>query len=206
DSDALPRLGQSLEALGRSAAGPVVKPVANSRRREQPGDAGPARGALVEHADCDRTETEAVGGAGRDHQAVERREQLRPIGHVALEAEFDALANAGGDEVGDITLEAVLARRALLEQRGLAGIAKRAARARILLEHRDLVSLGDQRRVGEAGRAGADHRNALAARRVWIGEHRLAAGGAVDYAADARAAAHLVDAGVAGEAAPDRLV
>ena len=34
DSDALPRLGQSLEAFGRSAAGPVVEPVANSRRRE----------------------------------------------------------------------------------------------------------------------------------------------------------------------------
>src|SRR5262245_44871941 len=144
DSDTLPRLGQSLEALGRSAAGPVVEPVADSRRREQPGDAGPARGALVEHADCDRTETEAVGGAGRDHQAVERREQLRSIGRVALEAEFDALADAGGDEVGDIALEAVLARRDLLEQRGFAGIAKRAARARILLEHRHLVSIGDQ--------------------------------------------------------------
>src|SRR5262249_11185550 len=47
DSDALPRLGQPLQALGGSAAGPVVEPVANSRRREQPGDAGPARGALV---------------------------------------------------------------------------------------------------------------------------------------------------------------
>ncbi len=33
----------------------------------------------------------------------------------------------------------------------------------------------------------------------------LATGCAVDHAADARAAAHLVDAGVAGEAAPDRL-
>ncbi len=38
-----------------------------------------------------------------------------------------------------------------------------------------------------------------------VGEQALAAGGAVDDAADARAAAHLVDAGVAGEAAPDRL-
>ena len=34
----------------------------------------------------------------------------------------------------------------------------------------------------------------------------FAAGRAVDHAADAGAAAHLVDAGVAGEAAPDRLV
>ena len=34
---------------------------------------------------------------------------------------------------------------------------------------------------------------------------RLAAGRAIDHAADARAAAHFVDAGVAGEAAADRL-
>ena len=67
------------------------------------------------------------------------------------------------------------------------------------------VAVRDQRGIGEAGRAGADHGDALAARRLGLGEHRLAAGGAVDHAADARAAAHLVDAGVAGEAAPDRL-
>ena len=39
-----------------------------------------------------------------------------------------------------------------------------------------------------------------------FGKGGLAAGGAVDDAADARAAAHFVDAGVAGEAAPHRLV
>ena len=68
------------------------------------------------------------------------------------------------------------------------------------------VALGDERRVGEAGRAGADHRDALALRRTGASANsRLAAGRAVDDAAQLRAAAHLVDAGVAGEAAADRL-
>ena len=76
---------------------------------------------------------------------------------------------------------------------------------RVFLEHRDVVAFGYQRRVGQAGRAGADHGDALATRGLRRCKHGLASGGAVDDAADAGAAAHFVDAGIAGEAAPDRL-
>ena len=49
-----------------------------------------------------------------------------------------------------------------------------------------------------------DHGDALALRRAGVGEGALAPGHAVDDARDADAAPHLVDAGVAGEAAADR--
>ena len=124
---------------------------------------------------------------------------------VGREAEHDAFRSQAADQIGDIALEALLVRLDLLEQRRLAGVAERAAGARLLLEHRHRVALGDERRIGQSGRAGADHRDALAARRLRSANNGLAAGRAVDHAADARAAAHLVDAGVAGEAAPDRL-
>src|SRR5262249_59900646 len=48
--------------------------------------------------------------------------------------------------------------------------------------------------------------DALAGGGSRIGKHRLAPGGAVDHAADARPAAHFVDACVVGETAPDRLL
>src|SRR5262249_56298755 len=82
---------------------------------------------------------------------------------------------------------------------------KGAAGARVLFEAGPLVAGGHQRRIGQAGGSRADDGNALPARRPPIGEHRLAAGGTVDYATDARPAAHFVDARVAGETAPDRL-
>src|SRR5262249_57453568 len=62
------------------------------------------------------------------------------------------------------------------------------------------------RRISQAGGSRADDGDALAARRPPIGNHRLAAGRGVDHAANARTAAHIVDAGVAGETAPDRLL
>src|SRR5262249_5177955 len=124
---------------------------------------------------------------------------------VATKAKFDALARARRDEIADVAIEARLIRRDLLEQRRLAGIAKRASRSRILLEHRDVVSFRHQRCVGQAGGAGADDCDALAVRRPAIRKRSFATGGGIDHAADARPAAHLVDAGIAGETTPDRL-
>src|SRR5262249_57623556 len=94
---------------------------------------------------------------------------------------------------------------ALVKGGRLAGVAKGAARTRVLFEPRPLVARRHQRRVGQAGGSGADDRDALPARRPPLGEHRLAAGGTVDHATDARPAAHFVDAGGAGETAPDPL-
>ena len=68
-----------------------------------------------------------------------------------------------------------------------------------------LLPVGDQRRVSQAGGTGADHRDAFALRRTGGGELALPPGRAVDDAAQLRAAAHLVDAGVAGETAAGRL-
>src|SRR5262249_53486704 len=151
-------------------------------------------------------EAEPVTGAGRNHQAIERGEHVGLLGDVALETEFDAVTRARGKEVADVALEARLARRDLLEQGRLAGVAKCAARALVLFEHRNLVALGHQRRIGQAGRSGADDGDALAARRPRMGNPRLAAAAGVAPATAARPAAHFVDAGVAGEAAPDRLL
>ena len=87
----------------------------------------------------------------------------------------------------------------------MAAEAQCAAGLRLFLEHGHAVTFGDQRRIGQAGRTGADYRDAFSAGRLWRDEHCLSSSGAVDHAADAGAAAHLVDAGVAGKAAPDRL-
>ena len=54
------------------------------------GQAGPAAGAPIEHRGGNRTEAEPVGGTGRDDDPVERREHIRRVGDIGLEAEFDA--------------------------------------------------------------------------------------------------------------------
>src|SRR6266849_3990967 len=195
--DDLPGLCHPRKAVGRSPACLVVEPVAKHRRRKNPGESRPAADAPIEHGRRNRTEAEAVAGAGRDHDAVERRKQSRLIRDIGLEAERDAVADARGEEVGDIALEAALACFDVLEKRRLAGMAKRAAGMLFFFEHGDDVAIGDQRSISQTGRTGTDDGDALAARRLGIGEYRLAAGGAVDHAADARAAAHLVDASVA---------
>ena len=75
----------------------------------------------------------------------------------------------------------------------------------VALEHGDRVAGGDERGIGEARGAGADHGDAHARDRACAAKPRLAPGPAVDDAADPRAAAHFVDAGVAGKAATRRL-
>ena len=105
----------------------------------------------------------------------------------------------------DVAVERGLVGDHLLEQRRLAGIAERAARPAVALEHRHRVGAGDEGRVGEPGRPRPDDGDALALRRLRRGEAGLVAGRGVDDAAQLRAAAHLVDAGVAGKAAPRRL-
>ena len=196
---------QLLELRAGSLAGPIVEPVAQLRLRKQLRHAEPAADAPVERGPGDGAETEAVVRAGRNHDAIEWRQQVGLGVHIGPESERHALVGAGRRHVGDVALKAPLARLDLLEQRRLAGIAKRPSWLFAFLEHRHGVAVGDQRGVGQARRSGADHRDALAARRARCREHRFAAGGAIDHAADARTAAHFVDAGVAGEAAPDRL-
>src|SRR5262249_61255480 len=93
--------------------------------------------------------------AGRDDDAVERREQAGLTGDVGPAADLDALGDAGGDQVGDIALEAALACFPLLEERRFAGVAEGAARALVFLEHGHLVAFGDQRGIGETGGTGA---------------------------------------------------
>src|SRR6516165_1805459 len=82
---------------------------------------------------------------------------------------------------------------------------KCAARLRFFLEHGDVVALRHKRRIGQSGGTRADHRDALALRHSRRGEQRFAPGGAVHHAANAGAAAHLVDAGIAGKTAADRV-
>ena len=88
--------------------------------------------------------------------------------------------------LADVALKARRIGLDLLEHRRQAGEAERAAGAPGLLEHGDGVAVGDQRGVGEPGRARADHRDALALRRLGVGEHGFAAGRAVDHAARCR--------------------
>src|ERR1700724_2087768 len=70
---------QPLDAAGAGAGAPapIVEPVAKFRVRQEPGDAGPARGAAVERPGGEWAKTEAIGGAGRDHDTVERCQQAR---------------------------------------------------------------------------------------------------------------------------------
>src|SRR5262249_56738443 len=98
-------------------------------------------------------------------------------------------ARTSGHKVADVALEARLARRDLLEQRCLAGVAERTARALVLFEHRDVVALGRQRRIGQAGGSGADDGDALPPPPAPIRKQRLAASGAGDHATDPRPAA-----------------
>src|SRR5262249_35204443 len=129
DDDYLPGLGKWPKAVGRSEACLVIEPIAKHWRGEELGEGRQAGGTPIEHLGCDRPETEPVAGAGRNHEAVERREHVGLFGDVALEAEFDAVTRARGKEVADVARETRLARRDLLEQRCLAGVAKRAAGA-----------------------------------------------------------------------------
>src|SRR5262249_3169413 len=132
-------------------------------------------------------------------------QQLRLGGDVHAILEDDALISAGRHQISEIALERPLARGDALEQGRLAGEAEGAARHAVLLEHRHAIAIGNKRRIGEARRAGADHGDTFPLRRIWIGEAELPPGGAVDDAADAGAATHLIDASVAGEAATGRL-
>src|SRR5208283_5096995 len=125
------------------------------------------------------------------------------LGHVGCKAKHDALHFARRGKIGDVARETLLARLDLLEQWRLAGVTEGAAGARAFFEYRDRIAGGDQRGVGKAGRSDANHGDALALRRLRIGKQTFAAGGAIDDAADALAAAHFVDAGVAGETAAD---
>src|ERR1700693_3988093 len=65
---------QPLDAAGAGASAPVVEPAAQFGVRQEPGDAGPARGAAVERPGGEWAETEAIGGTSRDHDTVERRQ------------------------------------------------------------------------------------------------------------------------------------
>src|SRR5580704_14704915 len=52
---------QPLDAAGAGAPAPVIEPVAQFCVRQEPGDAGPARGAAVERPGDEGAETEAIG-------------------------------------------------------------------------------------------------------------------------------------------------
>src|SRR5262249_43318746 len=113
--DNLPGLGELPKVVGRSASSLVIEPIAKHRRGKKLGEGRRASGPPVEHPCCDCPDANAVAGASRNHEAVERREHVGLLGDVALEAEFDAVARARGDKVADAALEARLARRDLLE-------------------------------------------------------------------------------------------
>ena len=81
---------QVLQRRPRRAAA-VVEPVADRCRRQHLLDERPATGATVQQRGRDRTEAEAVGGSGRDHDPVERRQQLRPARDIDAVAEDDVL-------------------------------------------------------------------------------------------------------------------
>src|SRR5262249_1584431 len=102
--------------------------------------------------------------------------------------------------------ERALPRAHLLEQWRFAGMAECPASATFAFEDGDLVAIGDQRRIGKSGWPGTDDGDAFARRALAGGKTQLLPGGAVDDTAELRAAAHLVDAGVAGETASHRLV
>src|SRR5262249_58323636 len=112
-------------------------------------------------------------------EAVERRQEVGLGGDVYAVFERDSFIRAGRHQLGDVAVEAALARLDPLEQRRLAGEAEGAARLTVLLKYRDAVSSGDQRRIGQARGPGADHGDALALRRGRRGEPGLAGGGAV---------------------------
>src|ERR1700676_1403455 len=87
---------QPLEAAGTGAPAPIVEPVAQFCVRQEPGDAGPARGAAVERPGGEWAETEAIGGTSRDHDTVERCQQGRIGSYIGAETKYDALGLAGG--------------------------------------------------------------------------------------------------------------
>src|ERR1019366_560739 len=121
--------------------------------------------------------------AGRDDDSVEAAEGLGCALGVHAIPEGNALLCASARQVGDVGGERHLARLDLLEERRLAGEAERAARSGLALEDGDGVALRYERGVGEAGRAGADDGDALAARWRSVAELDLSPGGGVDDAA-----------------------
>ena len=130
-----------------SRAAPAWRTVARSPARAR------ARWSSIQFGD--RAEAEAISGAARDDDAVERRQQFRAAGHVGRVAEHHAFDGAGGRQIVDIAIEAVVVRLDLLEQRRLAGVTEGAAGARVLLEHGHRV----------AGRRPATHRSGRPGRR-----------------------------------------
>src|SRR5215813_5198934 len=205
DNDLLSRAEQTAELLAGRRATSLIEPIAERRRRKQLPEARPVPRAEVEQHGRNPPKAKAVACAGRNHDTVERRQQIERALDVRAVAERDALVQAGCDEALHITVERALPRAYLLEQWRLAGMAECPAGATFAFEDDDLVAIGDQRRISKSGWPGTDDGDAFARRAHAGGKHQLLPGGTVDDTAELRAAAHFVDAGVAGKAAPHRL-
>src|SRR5580700_7492869 len=72
--DDLPRACRPREPSAGCTPAAIVEPVAQCRVRHQLGDSGPTGGAAVERCLGERAEAEAIGGAGGDDDAIERRQ------------------------------------------------------------------------------------------------------------------------------------
>src|SRR5207244_66576 len=120
------------------------------------------------------SEPETIASTGRDDDAVEWGKLVRMLGDIHVILERDAVLDARVDEIIGIAREALLTCLDALIERRFAGQPKGAAGLRLFLEYGDTVAVGDQRRIGEARRTSADHRDALALRRLRIGEQELA--------------------------------
>ena len=101
--DGLSGARQRLEATGSRRAAPgnrtsrAVSAFDNSRA--MPGQrAAPLSSAQVAKG----AEAEAIGGAGRDHDTIERRQHARIGGHIRCETKHDALHLAGRHHVVDV--------------------------------------------------------------------------------------------------------
>ena len=171
---------------------------------EEPARHGRVSPPGVEQARHHGPQAEAVAGAGGQDDTLEGRQHLGVGRDVDAVAEVHALIPAAALQRLDVGGEGGLAGRHPLEVRGLARVAEGAARHRLGVDHGDPVAVGGQIGVGQARRAGADDADLLAPRRRRAFEFGLAPGHRVDQAACRGAAAHAVDARVAGQATAHR--
>src|SRR5262249_47812110 len=90
--DMLASASEMTQARLRAAAGLVIKPLAQRRRREQLPQSGRARNPAADHPIDKTAQPETVFGAGGNDDTLERRQQCGRGGDISGEAEHDALA------------------------------------------------------------------------------------------------------------------
>ena len=179
--------------------GDVVADAAGADDRD-PGAGRGAAGEQVVVADHDRQLDAGDVGAARAHAAGDDDlveafvPQQGGIG-AGTRAQFAAGGEQAGDVGGGDPRVVLLAGDARGQQELATGFVL------LLEQHHRMAALGGGQRCREAGRAGADHRHALASGRDGRGEFQLAPGRGIDHAAHCLAGEVVVEAGlVAGDA------